>query len=129
MTAAIIGCYGMNMAKGVVTALVGDVLISNLGKTLVGSIIKLIPGIGTVAGAAINASVAAAITGALGAAVSEICYNCCKRIAQGKSVDLIAELDYNSIKDIMGSFLKKNGKKSPEEIKEIIEGSGEEKDI
>ena len=112
-----------------VTALVGDVLISNLGKTLVGSIIKLIPGIGTVAGAAINASVAAAITGALGAAVSEICYNCCRRIAQGKSVDLIAELDYNSIKDIMGSFLKKNGKKSPEEIKDIIEGSGEEKDI
>lgn len=129
MTAAVIGCYGMNMAKGVITALVGDVLISNLGKTLVGSIVKLIPGVGTVVGAAINGSVAAAITGALGAAVSEICYNCCKRIAQGKSVDLIAELDYNSIKGIMGSFLKKNGKKSPEEIEIIIESDGEEKNI
>lgn len=127
MSAAIVGCYGLNVAKGAVTTLVGDVFISNLGKTIVGSIVKFIPGIGTVVGAVINGSVAAAITGALGAAVSEICYKCCKDISQGKSVNLNEHFDYGMIKDIMGSFLKKNGNKSPKEIEDLIETDGEEK--
>lgn len=122
MSAAIISCYGLNMAKGVVTSLVGDVLVSNLGKILVGSLLKLIPGVGS----AINAFVAAIITGALGFAISEICYNSCKQIANGEQISLIDELDIKSIKNIMTSFLKQNNKKSLEEIEAIIEAEAEE---
>jgi uncharacterized protein (DUF697 family) len=45
---------------------------------------KLIPGIGTIAGAVVNASVAGTITGALGGAFSELCYKQCKDSLDGK---------------------------------------------
>ncbi len=124
MAAAVINCYGLNMAKGVITSLIGDVLISNLGKFAAGSILKLIPGIGTGIGAVINGGVAAAITGALGFAVSKICYGSCKRIAEGENVDFMDELDYENIKSIMTPFLKENGKKSAKDIEKIIEVEG-----
>ena len=121
MSAAIIACYGLNIAKGFVTSLVSDTIISNVGKTLVGKILKFIPGVGSVVGAVIDGSVAATVTAALGFAISEICYNICKNIANGKSVDFIKAFDYDEIRTAMSSFLNKNGNKSVEEIKNIVE--------
>ena len=66
----------------------------------------MVPGIGTLAGGAINAGVAALITSALGFAISEICYNSCKKIAQGENVDFSNLFDLDSIKALANQFIK-----------------------
>lgn len=51
---------------------VGSRVISMLGKTVAGNLLKLIPGFGTAVGAAINAGVASTITWGLGYALVQI---------------------------------------------------------
>lgn len=69
--------YGINLKKHALRSLAFTVLgISGttvLGKTISGSLLKLIPGVGTAAGAAVNGTTAAVLTGALGRAYSELC--------------------------------------------------------
>lgn len=48
-------------------------LMTQLGRTLAGNLVKLIPGVGSWVGGAVNATVASALTGAMGYAVTEIC--------------------------------------------------------
>ena len=106
MSTAIIHSYGMESFATISKSVIGNIVISNLGKSFAGGILKLIPGIGTLAGGAINAGVAALITSALGFAISEICYNSCKKIAQGENVDFANLFDLDSIKDLTNQFIK-----------------------
>lgn len=48
-------------------------LVSQLGRTLAGNLVKAIPGVGSWIGGVMNASVASALTGAIGYAITEIC--------------------------------------------------------
>lgn len=50
-----------------------SMLLSQFGRTLAGNLAKLIPGVGSWVGGAVNASVASALTGAIGYAITEIC--------------------------------------------------------
>lgn len=127
MSASIIKCYGLNMATGFISTIVGETLISNLGKTLVGSILKFIPGVGSVVGGLINGGVAASITAALGIAISEICYASCKKIAKGESLVLEDAFSSEAINIAMKSFLSQNGKKSAKQIEDIVDVYSEEK--
>lgn len=72
MIASITAIFGIEINKGILTALVSSTLGSAgatvLGKTAVSNILKLIPGVGTVAGAVISGSTAGVITTALGEA-------------------------------------------------------------
>lgn len=106
MSTAIIHSYGMESFATISKSVIGNIVISNLGKSFAGGILKLIPGIGTLAGGAINAGVAALITSALGFAISEICYNSCKKIAQGENVDFTNLFDLDSIKALTNQFIK-----------------------
>ena len=106
MSTAIIHSYGMESFANISKSVIGNIVISNLGKSFAGGLLKLVPGIGTLAGGAINAGVAALITSALGFAISEICYNSCKKIAQGENVDFANLFDLDSIKALTNQFIK-----------------------
>lgn len=72
-TTMIVGLYkanGLNISQGVVNGALKATLISGFGKSLAGNLLKFIPGIGTVAGGAINAGVAVAFTEFLGFAIA-----------------------------------------------------------
>jgi uncharacterized protein (DUF697 family)/GTP-binding protein EngB required for normal cell division len=84
MILGIAGIYGIHIGKAAIGSVASSAGISALGKSVAGGLMKLIPGIGTIAGAIVNASVAAAITGALGGALSELCYRQCKDSLDGK---------------------------------------------
>jgi len=78
MIARILYIYDLGGLKNMLTGgtgggLIGQ-LISNLGKSLVANILKLLPGFGTIIGGTINAAVAALLTTALGEAVNISCY-------------------------------------------------------
>ena len=82
-------------------------VVSQLGKSFVTKIIKLIPIAGQVVGSLIDASVASAITGGLGTAISEICYRSVEKYLKGESVMWDQIFVKSEIMDIMKNYMKK----------------------
>jgi uncharacterized protein (DUF697 family)/GTP-binding protein EngB required for normal cell division len=80
--------WDMPQIKTLATGGITTTIVANLGKTLAGNLLKLIPGLGSWAGAAINAGVAAAITYGLGSATNEVCYKATKAELNGESFPL-----------------------------------------
>lgn len=72
MIASITVIFGFDVNKSILTAFLSSTLGSGgatlLGKTVVSNLVKLIPGIGTIAGGAISAATADVLTAALGEA-------------------------------------------------------------
>ena len=72
MIASITVIFGFDVNKSILTAFLSSTLGAGgatlLGKTVVANIVKLIPGIGSLAGGAISAGTAGIITAALGEA-------------------------------------------------------------
>ena len=93
---------GANISQGVVEGAFKAKLISGLGKSLAknlkGNLLKFIPGVGTIAGGTINATVSVAFTEALGfAVVSEL-----RGADNANLIDLA-----NVIKNVFKGFTKK----------------------
>ena len=107
----ILALYGIKLAAGTITSLIGTLGVSSLGKSAAGSIIKLIPGVGTIVGAVINASIASTITGAIGKALSEICHKQCKDMLDGKKItfDLEKILSSQSFLTSVKQIMQKEG--------------------
>ena len=72
MIASITVIFGFDVNKSILTAFLSSTLGAGgatvLGKTVVSNLVKLIPGVGTIAGGAISAATAGIITAALGEA-------------------------------------------------------------
>ncbi len=96
--------FGFNVNKTIIASFLSSTLGSGgatiLGKTIVSGIIKLIPGAGSIAGAAISASTAGIITAALGEAYLKIM----EMVFLGEMK--IDELGTKSGKEKMSSFFK-----------------------
>lgn len=106
MATQIIGIYGIDSFTNISASVVTSALIPNLGKSLAGGLLKLIPGLGSVAGGAINAGVATVITMSLGCAISEICYKSCKKLLKGESVDFEQMFSTENIRTTADYFEK-----------------------
>ncbi len=106
MATMIIHIYGIDDLATISKSVVGDFIIANLGKSIAGGLLKLFPGIGSFLGGMINGGVAAFITAALGFAISEICYETCKKIANGQQVDFSSLFDKASIQELAKQFMK-----------------------
>lgn len=87
MISSIISTYGLKSLVSISKAIIADIIVGNIGKAAAGSLLKLIPGVGTIIGGAINAGVASAITYGLGKTTSEICYDACLDMLEGKEVE------------------------------------------
>ena len=77
MVARILFVYNLQQISGamnsaMLTPIVGQI-ISNSGIWMAGTLLKLVPGVGTLLGGVINASVAGSITYAVGSATVELC--------------------------------------------------------
>lgn len=112
LMATICGIYGIDVGKDglkmLATTALGAGGATIVGKTLATNLLKLIPGIGTVAGGAISAGTAGVVTLAMGKAFIEVC----KMVKLGK----LSEKDITSSKgtSIMKEEFKeqwKNNKK------------------
>lgn len=72
MIASITVIFGFDVNKSILTAFLSSTLgsggVTLLGKTVVSNLVKLIPGVGTIAGGAISAATAGVLTAALGEA-------------------------------------------------------------
>ncbi len=68
-------------------------LLTKCGRALAGNLIKLIPGVGSILGATINAAVASSITWTLGIAISRTCEMAWEKLLSGKKDDLVHILE------------------------------------
>lgn len=114
--ADIINAYNVANFSSVATAVVQQTVISQLGKMLAKSLgsqlLKLIPGLGSIAGGVANSVVAASITATMGLALSEICYSYSKKVENGEKVEFAdfftSDRFSGIIRDIGGSEAVQN---------------------
>ncbi|MFS0937077.1 MULTISPECIES: YcjF family protein [Enterococcus] len=66
MMARLYRIFGRTWREGLAKSISKELVVVSFGRSAVGNILKFVPAVGTVAGAAINASVASGITEALG---------------------------------------------------------------
>ena len=106
MATHIINSYGLGSIENLAKTTISATIIPMLGRTLVGNIIKVIPGIGSALGSVINGGVAASITTILGCAISQICYVCCEKIAKGETINLAEEFNADALESAIDTFTK-----------------------
>lgn len=105
MTMHIMRTYGIDKISGAVSSLVSSTIISTLGRTIAGGLLKLIPVVGTVFGTLVNGTVATSITLALGYAISELSYRYSKAKAEGKNVLPEDYINSDTLKEMFDTFL------------------------
>jgi uncharacterized protein (DUF697 family)/GTP-binding protein EngB required for normal cell division len=98
LMAKIFSIWGIDEIADNLTGTVSTLVTSSLGRSVAGSLAKLIPGVGTVAGAAINTTVASSITYAFGKATVV----CCRKI---NDLNLNSEENVDKVKNILNSEL------------------------
>lgn len=65
-----------------------NVVVANTGRIFSRSLLKLIPGAGSIAAVMVNGGVATSFTYAFGRAINEICYKAAVHLARGEKVDI-----------------------------------------
>lgn len=97
MVARILFVYDMGSFSSQVKDLLGSAVIGSMisqsGMWIASQLLKVIPAIGTLVGGAINGTVAAAITYAIGASVSELCAMFSEKILAGNADEIKAFID------------------------------------
>ena len=111
LMATICGIYGINIGKDglkmLAFAVIGTGGATIVGKTIVASVLKLVPGLGSLAGGMLSAGTAGIVTYAMGMSF----INICKMVKMGKLSE--ADLTTDKVKNMM----KKDFKKFAEEKK------------
>jgi len=97
------------IAKNFMVTSGASLVISNIGRSVVGNLLKLIPGVGSVIGGIINATVASIITYAMGKATSELMFRINMQIINGdttKASDILENFD-TLFAELFNQFFKK----------------------
>jgi len=104
MTVHILKIYGLEQSGRVITGIISSTLLSQLGRLAAGSLIKILPGVGSVTGSIANGSIAASFTWALGMAISELAYRYKKAVATGLKISFEEFYKSQDIKKVMNEF-------------------------
>ena len=107
MIGDIIDIYGLSILETQVKSIVSDVIISQIGKSIAKLLSSFIPFVGIIfkiATSAINASVASAITAALGHSISQICYKTVKKYLNSETVNLDEVFDSKIIEQYVKEY-------------------------
>ncbi|MFN4763726.1 YcjF family protein [Gillisia sp. Q332] len=116
MIARILYVYDFENYKQIATGFMASsgasLVISNIGRSIAGNLLKLIPGVGTVIGGLINAVIASAITYAMGKATSEVMFKLNTQILNGeieKANDIIENFE-SLFAELFSQFFKLKAK-------------------
>jgi uncharacterized protein (DUF697 family) len=128
MMVNITACFGLKPSnfnfKTILSGLGGPFVAAVVGRTLV-SLLKLIPGIGTLAGGAINAATGAAITFAIGSVYIGVLSSVIKdngKIDEAEIIDALKKAAENiNMDEMKKEWKKKEGSYSESEAKLLLE--------
>ncbi len=106
MMAAVAQTYGVSLDKTTLAGLAATAGATSAGRSIVGGLVKLIPGAGIVVGGAISASVASGITFAMGQAWLAVC----QLLAQGQLRGVDGALDNVAIRNLFSEEFRRRWK-------------------
>lgn len=84
-----------------------NVVVANTGRIFSRSLLKLIPGAGSIAATVVNSGVATSFTYAFGRAVNEVCYKTASRMANGEKVDITSAFAMDVIMKLIQKYYNK----------------------
>lgn len=109
MASDIFSIYGLHIGiSNTISNVISGRVVSILGKTIVGNLLKFIPGLGTVAGAAINAGVATTITYSLGYALCLLTKKAVESEWRGDATVLEKLFTEENIQKLMDAYKREN---------------------
>ncbi|MCB9409355.1 GTPase [Mycolicibacterium sp.] len=101
MMGGIANVYGIDLDKATIASVAATAAATNVGRSAVGGLLKLIPGVGTLVGGAINAAFASGFTMAMGVAWALVC----QKLAEGGLRLVDGALDVDAIRSVfVGEF-------------------------
>ena len=100
--------WGIDRGTDKIKEVFVNVVVANTGRIFSRSLLKLIPGAGSVAAAVVNSGVATSFTYAFGRAVNEVCYKTASRMAKGEKVDITSAFAMDVIMQLIQKYYKKN---------------------
>lgn len=98
--------WGIDRGTDKIKEIFVNVVVANTGRIFSRSLLKLVPGAGTVASAVINGGVATSFTYAFGRAINEICYKAAVHLARGEKVDLSSAFAVDVIMALIRKYYK-----------------------
>lgn len=93
MVGRLANIWNLSSISSSISAIIPGQVVSTIGRTLAGNLLKLFPGVGSIAGGFINAGIASVITGGIGYAINELFSRMAKDELEGKMHDLSYYLD------------------------------------
>lgn len=78
-----------NLGKQIIATSLTGIVMTNIGRSVAGNFLKMIPGVGTVVGGLICGGVAASLTGLLGEASIRFCEYAAQASARGEDMSVI----------------------------------------
>lgn len=113
LTLHIMNAYGVEKISQTVSGLVGSMIMTQIGKSTAAGLLKLIPGVGTLLGGAINASVAATLTGALGLAICELSHlYAYKVLVEHENMDAIDWFNPGQVEKLVREYILRGKKQA-----------------
>lgn len=108
MASDIYNIYGLdNSISRLMQSVISGRVVSMIGKMLAGNLLKLIPGLGSMVGAAINAGVAGSITLAMGKSIAALCHKAMIDSWEGKDAALEDIFTAENLNKMFDTFYKK----------------------
>ncbi len=98
--------WGIDRGTDKIKEVFVNVVVANTGRIFSRSLLKVIPGAGTMAAVVVNGSVATSFTYAFGKAINEICYKAAAHMAKGEKVDLSSAFAVNVIMTLIQKYYK-----------------------
>ena len=99
--------WGIDRGTDKIKEVFVNVVIANTGRIFSRSLLKIIPGAGSVAAGVINSGVATSFTYAFGRAVNEVCYKTASRLAKGEKVDITSAFAMDAIMKLIQKYYNK----------------------
>ena len=87
MATHIFNYWGIDKTNDKIKEVFVNVVVANMGRMVSRTLLKFIPGVGTITSLIVNGSVATSFTYAFGMALNEICYHMAQRLAAGEQVN------------------------------------------
>ena len=99
--------WGIDRGTDKIKDIFVNVVIANTGRVFSRSLLKIIPGAGTMASAVINSGVATSFTYAFGRAVNEVCYKAATKLAGGDKVDFTSAFAVDVLMKLVDKYMKR----------------------
>jgi uncharacterized protein (DUF697 family)/GTP-binding protein EngB required for normal cell division len=84
----ILTTWNLNQVDKLVSCIALDTILPSIGRTVAGNLVKMVPGLGSIVGAMINAGVSSSITFGIGYALNEACRQIHRHVLDGTNINL-----------------------------------------